>query len=284
MTETEKSKTVNTIWIEAPVSEIWPYVTTTRGWKLFLADIAYIANGKEEVELNDRLRLVLGELSNRSVCTEYRRYKEILYDETYASILPNGRLWEYRLETMFTFEEADGMTQMTVTVDGYGEDEMMQWVRECGEMGWRQSLLHLKNVIELGLDLRDTIFNYPRLGVLNYTATEEQLKNQGLAGSGVRGNYIKTVYPGGPSHKAGLPGGCIVASIGGVAVPDYQRFVEALGRFYGKPGNIDLVYYEQGERKTTNVALTYDDQFTGMIDPNSVPLEEVQRNRSERSI
>lgn len=281
---TNKRQTVNTVWIEATATDIWPYVTTSNGWNGFLSDIAIIADGKEVIELGDRLRLVIGELMIRSQCVEYRKYNCITFDESYAVILPNGQTWEYELLTSFVLEEsADGSTRMTVTVDGYGEDEMMQWVHECGEMGWRQSLLHLKNVIELGLDLREAIFNYPRLGVLNYSATEEQLGLQGLNGSGIRGNYIKTVYPNGPAHRAGLPSGVIVTELGGLAVPDYRRFVVALGRYYGKPGEVELVYYDRGHRKSTTANLTYDDQFTGMIDPNRVSREALSKDRMERS-
>jgi len=284
MNATKKRQTANTVWIEVPAADIWPYLTTVEGWNGFLSDIAVIADGKESIELGDRLRLVIGELMVRSQCVEYRKHDCITYEENYAVILPNGQTWEYGLTTSFAFaESAEGMTKMSVTVDGYSEDEMMQWVRECGEMGWRQSLLHLKNVIELGLDLREAIFNYPRLGVLNYTATEAQLELHGLHRSGTAGNYIKTVYPNGPAYLAGLPSDVIVTEIGGRAVPNYRCFVEALGAFYGKVDDAEVVYNERGVRKQVTVRLTYDDQFTGMIDPTRVSREELSKDRMERS-
>ncbi|MFS0836899.1 hypothetical protein [Paenibacillus sp. 1P03SA] len=281
----DRNKTVNSVYIDASAEEIWWYVATAEGWKHFLSDIATYSGAQPEIAPGDELTLVIGELTNRAVCAECVKPDLIRFDEHYTSIFPDGSRWEYSLKTSFAFEPIGSgpCTKVTVTVEGYTEDEMLQWVRECGETGWRQSLFHLKNTIELGLDLRNSIFNYPRLGVMNYTATPAQLEEQGLAGAGIRGNFIGTVYPNSPAHRAGLRSGIIVTSLGGMPVPAYSDFVKALSRFYGTDKPADIVFYERGEQCAVTVDLTYEDRFTGMIDPNEVSLDEISIRRRELS-
>ncbi|MFE4570389.1 hypothetical protein [Paenibacillus chitinolyticus] len=281
----DRGRTVNSVYIDASADAIWWYVATAEGWKHFLSDIATYSGAQPEIAQGDELTLVIGELTNRAVCAECVKPELIRFDERYTSILPDGSLWEYNLRTSFAFEPigCGTCTKVTVTVEGYTEDETMQWVRECGETGWRQSLFHLKNTIELGLDLRNSIFNYPRLGVMNYTATAAQLEEQGLADAGIRGNFIATVYPNSPASRAGLHGGVIVTSLGGIPVPTYHDFVKALSRFYGTNAPADIVFYERGERHAVTADLTYDDQFTGMIDPNEVSLDEISVRRRKLS-
>ncbi|WP_068776302.1 PDZ domain-containing protein [Paenibacillus sp. FJAT-26967] len=283
MGSSELGRTVNSVYIDGPVEKAWWYIATAEGWNHFLSDIATYSGTSPEISEGDEMTLVIGELTNRAVCTACIRLRLITFEEQYSSIFPDGTLWEYKLNTAFSFEHFNGLTKVTVTVDGFTEDEMMQWVKECTELGWRQSLFHLQNTIELGLDLRNSIFGYPRLGVLNYTASCGQLKEQNLTAAGLGGNYIKKVYPGGPAHRAGLPDGIIVTHLGKMPVPTYSEFVKALCRCAGSKETVELVYYKDGQRKTALVDLTCEDQFTGMVDPNAIPLEEVRKERKLRT-
>lgn len=272
----------NIVYIDAPATEIWPYLSTVDGWNHFLSDVT-ITSGGREFHCGDQVQITIGELNNYAVCMECNPYQLIAFDEHYSVVLPNGGLWEYQLQTTFSLEQVLSTTKVTVSVEGYTKDEMMQWVRECGETGWRQSLFHLKTVIELGLDLRNSIFNYPRLGVLNYTATKEQLQASGLVQLGIRGNYIKTVYPNSPAQRAGLQDGIIITQIGGMPVPTYNDLVKALSSYYGKNCSVTVNYYLLDQPIETQVHLTYDDQFTGMIDPQHMTVDELVHQRIHKS-
>ncbi|QKS46356.1 hypothetical protein HUB94_04240 [Paenibacillus cellulosilyticus] len=275
----------NTVIIEAPIAAVWEYVSTASGWKKFLADISYVSSSRDEIGVGDTVTLVIGELTNAATCIKRLEWKQISFDEQYSCILPDGNEWRYALRTAFRFEERDAMTELTVEVDCSESDTAMLWVMECGEMGWRQSLYHLKTTIELGLDLRNEIFNYPRLGVMNYTASREQLLQQEVPPHVVGGNYIAVAYTGGPAWKAGIRDGSIITSIAAHPVPTYRDFVRVLGQFYGKPAEpLEVIYYEGGCCHTTRIILSDDDQFTGMIDPERESPSEVSQRRKEQTL
>jgi uncharacterized protein YndB with AHSA1/START domain len=278
----DKSKTVNNMLIEAPIEKVWQYFSTADGWNRYLSDIAQNYADRNEITQGDMIQFVIGELTNYSTCVDCKKPHYISFRDTYEALFPNGENWTYELKTSFLLEQKGGMTEVTVLVEGYTEDEMMQWVRECGEMGWRQSLFNLKCVIELGLDLRNEIFNYPRLGVFNYSATEEQIRRQGLNPARVKGNYLHTVYPNGPAARAGLQNGDIITHINQYAVPSYYQFVRALSRHYRIKADVAIQYYRSGKPFRTTAVLTLDDQFTGMIDPLQITLEELALQRRQK--
>lgn len=277
-----QTKTTNTMVIEASIDKVWWYLSTTDGWNGYLSDIATSSHHRKDILKGDTVTLVIGELTYQAHCLERIEFRYIGFDDHYKAILPNGSTWEYVLKTSFSLSPYNQMTKVTVTVDGYTADEMMQWVRECGEMGWRQSLFNLKCILELGLDLRNEIFNYPRLGVLNYTATAQQLEEQGL--KNIRGNYLKRAYPNSPAALAGLKDGDIITHIDEQMVPTYYDFVRVLSKHYGKNSTTKVQYLRNGQSLTAEVTLTYDDQFTGMIDPKETPLEEVSAERKRRAL
>lgn len=278
--ETLNSST-NSIWIEASANEIWPYFSTVQGWNSYLSDMVKSSNNS--FSPGDSIEIVIGELTNYAYCLESQPQASIVFQDHYSVILPDGSSCDYKLRTSFTLKEDNLMTCVTVTVTGYNDDEWMQWIRECGEMGWRQSLYNLKSVIELGLDTRNEIFNYPRMGVLNYTATARHMKQLGITDTKIRGNWIGQVYPGGPVHKAGLTKNILVTEINHCKVPDYAAFTKELGRQYKKNKPVLIKYYDGIEFKETEIQLTYDDQFTGMVDPTNTPLEEIAKHRREKS-
>lgn len=279
------SISISSMIIEAPIEKVWHYFSTPQGWNNYLSDVSKFKNSSkkvyDEVEKDDQIEIIIGELTNYSTCIEINKPHFIKYHDHFIALFPNGDQWPYQLITKFHLESFQGMTKVSVIVEGYTEDEMMQWVRECSEMGWTQSLFNLKCIIELGLDLRNEIFNYPRLGVFNYTATEEQLQQQGLVDKKESGNFLKTVYPDGPAGKAGLSDGDIITHLNDIPVPTYKDLVRVLSFYYNKDGDIGITYYRNGKKYKTITQLTYDDQFTGMIDPEKVSLEEVAAKRKK---
>jgi membrane-associated protease RseP (regulator of RpoE activity) len=282
----DQSKSKNTMMIEAPIEKVWWHFSTTDGWNAFLSDLATSSHNRKDILKGDKVTLIIGELTYEAHCIErnvHNNSSYIAFEDHYKAIFPNGSLWEYKLETSFLLTPYNNMTQVTVTANGYTEDEMMQWVRECGEMGWRQSLFNLKCILELGLDLRNSIFNYPRLGVFNYTATDNQLVEAGLTSSNVKGNYIKKVYPKSPAMYAGMQDGDIITHIDDEPVPTYYDFVRVLSKFYGKNSDVKVQYIRRKTTYIANVCLTYDDQFTGMVNPREKSLEEISEERQNRS-
>lgn len=284
--EWRKAKTV--MYLEAPVEAIWPYLATPGGMNAYLTDVAEIQGGHEELTVGDTIRIVIGDLVNEARCIACEKPYLLTLEDHHQPVLPDGTVCEYRIRTSFHLEpcpttDEQPLSKVTVIAEGYGEDEMMQWIRESGEMGWRQSLLNLKCVIELGLDLRNQIFGYPRMGVSNCTASPEKIRQLGLDPAAVRGNYLLEVYPNGPAAKAGLIASDLVTEIAGRPTATYQQFVQALGSVNGSAAEVEIVYYRQGKRYQTTIPLSYADQYTGLIDPLDVPLEQVAEQRRKHN-
>lgn len=273
-----KNFTKNEEYINAPIEEVWGFLSTIEGWKSFLCDIAANSNGSSSINLGDKLEFVIGELTIQSQCKEFIENELVCFDEKYIALFPNGDNWIYHLRTSFRLDLFEkNITKITVVSSGYKSNEMMQWVKECGEMGWRQTLINLKSVIELGLDLRNEIFNYPRLGVFNYTANSQQLDQNNL--NGLKGNYLAKVYNNSPAFKAGLKDGDIVTHINGHEVRSYYDFVRVLSKHSTKKDNLIIQYVRNGKQRETTADLTYDERFTGMIDPSLTPLDNVAKER-----
>ncbi|SDZ40619.1 PDZ domain-containing protein [Bacillus sp. 166amftsu] len=273
-----KDFTKNEEYLAAPLKKVWNFISTTEGWKAFLCDIASNSNGKKRIYLGDQIELVLGELSISSTCVGFKENRLICFYEKYKALFPNGENWFYNLTTSFELSPINEHTTKIIVISrGYESNEMMQWVKECSEMGWRQTLYNLKSVIELGLDLRNEIFNYPRLGVFNYTANLNQLAQNNMVHS--KGNFLSKVYNNGPAYNAGLRDGDIITHINGYKVPTYYDFVRVLSKHYLKKKNLSIKYIRDGQQFLTNTTLTYNDRFTGMIDPLTKPLEKVASER-----
>jgi PDZ domain len=277
-----KFYTHNTIYIESTKEELWSFFSTTHGWNQFLTDVAKTEGDKKTIAIGDEVEFIIGELSNNSICIIKEAPDRIVFWDKYKALLPDGTYREYELHTAFTLEEISiNLVKVTVMVDRYDDDEMMQWVRECGDMGWRQTLYNLKSVVELGLDLRNHIFNYPRIGVINYTATKDQLIH---ANSKYEGNFIMKVYPNSPAFSAGIREGDIITHINDTPVKSYYEFVRTLSHYFNKENLIEVTFFRDKNLYKRVIRLTYDEQFTGMIDPEETPLSDVALNRKEKSI
>ncbi|UFJ42401.1 PDZ domain-containing protein [Brevibacillus humidisoli] len=275
-----QAKTV--MYIEAPLETIWYYLATPAGMNAYLTDVATIESRGEELTVGDTIRIVIGDLVNEALCVACEKPRLLTLEDHFQPVLPDGTVCDYRIRTSFLLEACENMTKVSVIAEGYDGDDFMQWIRESGEMGWRQSLFNMKNVIELGLDLRNEIFGYPRLGVSNCTATEEKIRQLGLDPSIVRGNYLLEVYPNSPAAKAGLQAGDLVMQIGKTKTATYRQFVQALGAAYGSPQEVKIVYYRQGECCQTTARLSYAAEYTGLFDPTEIPLEQVAKQRQKQ--
>ncbi|MCK6259429.1 PDZ domain-containing protein [Fictibacillus sp. KIGAM418] len=280
----DKSKffTLNSCYITSTKEELWSFFSTTDGWNRFLTDVALVEGKEKSIEIGDEVDFIIGELSNKSICILKEAPNHIVFWDKYKALLPDGSYREYELYTAFSLEEiSENLIKITVKVDGYDDDEMMQWIRECGEMGWRQTLYNIKSIVEFGLDLRNDIFNYPRIGVINYTATSEQLLQ---AGSSHEGNFMMKVYPNSPAFYAGIREGDIITHINNKPVTSYYQFVRTLSHYFNKENLIEVVYWRNKQLNKQEIRLTYDDQYTGMINPEETPLSDVALHRKEKSI
>ncbi|MGX4583722.1 PDZ domain-containing protein [Paenibacillus chitinolyticus] len=281
MLTNDPTRTVNAVYIEAPIEQIWDCLSTPSGWNSYLSDIAASSESAGPFREGEEIELVIGELTNHALCAEVIEFRRISLEDHFKALFPDGSEWTYRLKTTFSLEPVEHMVKVTVEVEGFTDDEMLQWVREGTEVGWRQSLFNLKCMLELGIDVRNDIFGYPRLGIFNYTASPEQLKASNAEDTG--GNYLKEVFPNGPAAASGLQPGDLLTHIGAEPVPTYYHLVKALSGHYGKKEPVELAYIRCGSRRTARVHLSYEDQFTGLIDPTSVSLEEVAEDRKRKA-
>jgi len=277
----DKSRCVSTIYLEAPIETIWWYIATPKGWNSYLSDIAVASDSSKEFVEGEDIEMVIGELTNHATCISLKKPYLLALQDRFTALFPDGDRWDYELQTTFKLEPVEHMVKVSVEVEDFSDDEMLQWVREGTETGWRQSLFNLKCILELGLDLRYQIFGYPRLGVFNYTLTEQQRNELGLKGSG--GNYLKEVFPNSPAALAGMQNGDVITHMDGKEVTTYHELVKALSRRYGKKEPVSVAYWRNGQSWSTEVELTLDDQYTGLIDPNEVDLEAVAEERRMRS-
>ncbi|MGM1050643.1 MAG: PDZ domain-containing protein [Bacillota bacterium] len=260
-----KRDTSTSVYIEAPIETIWVFLSSAEGWNQYLSDIAKTDEKMGEFKQGDHIELIIGELTNRSICTEIKKPSLLKMHDHYEALFPDGTVWKYELYTTFKLKQVEDMVKVTVTVDGFQDDEMFQWVREGTEVGWRQSLLNLKCIIELGLDLRNFIFGYPRIGVFNYTVSE--------------GNYLKEVFKNGPADIAGLMAGDIITHIDDKPVPDYYTFVKTLSHLFRQKNEVKINFLRNRLACTAYVKLSYEDRFTGLIDPVETPLSEIAVQR-----
>ncbi|WP_164931540.1 PDZ domain-containing protein [Longirhabdus pacifica] len=275
-----KSKFTTSIYIESSIDFIWWYIATPEGMNGYLTDKVTTKNGKDCIEAGEQVEIVIGDMINEATCIISEAPHVFRLKDHFRTLFADDTYFDYELTTTFSLYEMDQMTKVVVTVEGYDEQhELMQWLKDCGELGWKQSLFNLKNVLELGLDLRYDIFGYPRLGVCNYTASAQQLKRQGLDHETIQGNVLMEVFSDGPAAKAGLKKGDIVINIGDHTVPTYHAFVKALALSFQQSKHIDMVYYRNRERKETTAVLSEDKKFTGLVTPDDDSIEKIKQRK-----
>ncbi|MFC5407313.1 PDZ domain-containing protein [Cohnella soli] len=286
MIDCPKDRSVNVTYIEAPIETVWKTVATTLGSNAYLTDQALTSGDPEQPKIGDRFTLYYGDIINRAVVLHYEPYKLFVLSDAYESMAPDGTVDPFPVRTSYAFESyGQAFTKLTLEVQGYDSDTYGQWFRECLEMGWRRSLLNLKSVLELGMDLRNELFSYPRLGITNCTVNAEQCEETGVPEG--RGNYLLTVFPNGPAERGGLAQGDVITAIDGKPVPDYRTYVRVVSGYYASKVPVTITYVRNGQEGEVVLDLTIDRMFTGLIEGTDAGQEEERKRRqrmaSERS-
>ncbi|NBI29836.1 PDZ domain-containing protein [Chengkuizengella marina] len=281
MINSELNKTINIIHIESSIEKVWRGIALPDGSNAYLSDKAQTTGDPQNPQPGDVFHFIYGDIENESKCVESEFPTRFRLLDQYQSMLPDGTLVPYNLDTTFKLKQMDEMVELTVEVTGYGEEPHDLWIRECMETGWRRSLINLKCVLELGLDLRNELFGYPRIGVNNTGVSDYYSATYNLELG--KGNYILECFPGGPAYEAGIRKGDVVTTISDQPVNNYCEFVMELSKSYSTKKEIHIEYLRNGQMHTAILNPTYDDRFTGLIDPNtnSEDLIEIRKQRKE---
>ncbi|WP_025680074.1 SRPBCC family protein [Paenibacillus massiliensis] len=270
-------RSINIIYLEAPLERVWWSVATPSGSNTYLTYYSSTTGEDGAPKLGDRYQLNYGDIMNDTEVVHCEAPHHIIFADTYESMDPDGETVRYEVSTSYTLVQEGPFVKLVLEVRGFTDSTAGQWLRECLEMGWRRSLMNLKSVLELGLDLRVEMFSYPRVGVANCTVTEELSQETGVAPEA--GNYLLTVFPNSPMDQAGLRTGDVVTAIDGVATPDYPAFVRTISTYYGRQAEPSIEYIRDGAVHQTTVRLSLDDTFTGLVDIEETSWEEIRRKR-----
>lgn len=280
-----KDRTINVTFLEAPIDEVWHAIATTEGTNSYLTDKAETTGLPTNPRAGDKYTLYYGDITNRTLVTQCEPLQVFSLSDSYESMNPDGSIQPFLVKTHFTLQQEEEFVKLTLEVTGFSQDTFGQWFRECLEMGWRRSLMNLKSVLELGMDLRTKLFSYPRLGVTNCTVNEEQSVKTGVPTA--RGNYLLEVFPNSPADFGGLKQGDVIIAFDGKEVLNYREFVRTLSSYDSKPGQVTVSYLRNGEKSDTVINLSIDNMFTGQIDLTQTDHEQEQQRRkllsSERS-
>ncbi len=279
MIECPADRSVNVTYLEAPLEKVWWSVATPSGSNSYLTFYGTTSGIDGEPKAGDRYSLNYGDINNETTIVFCDPPKRISLSDRYESMDPDGQMRTYRVQTSYLLEREGAFTKLTLTVAGFEPTTHGQWFRECLEMGWRRSLMNLKSVLELGLDLRTEMFSFPRMGVVNCTINGQQSKETSVPVG--EGNYLMDVFPHSPADDAGLRKGDVLISIGGQPVRNYREFVRTVSSYYGKKAQPPVEYVRDGKKQTTSVLFSIEDTFTGLVDIEHTPLEEIQKKREQ---
>lgn len=269
------NRSINIVYLEAPIDKVWWSIATTEGNNSYLTYSATSTSKTKELKVGDILTLCYGDIINHSEIIEYEYKKVVSLKDSYKSIAPDGSTDYFDVQTRFTMEQEDSFVKLTLEVSGYKDDLYGQWFKECLVMGWRRSLMNLKSVLELGMDLRNELFSYPRLGVVNCSIFEELRMKTGLD----KGNYLLEVFPNSPASKAGLLKGDVIVAIDNLPVSTYEDFVKVISNFYGKKAQVNITYIRNREKYNSVANFSIEDTFTGLVELEGTTFEEVKQKR-----
>ncbi|MBU8772120.1 PDZ domain-containing protein [Cytobacillus oceanisediminis] len=274
-----KDSSVNTTFIESSLEKVWWSIATPEGMNSYLTYTAETTGSVEEPKVGDEYTLCYGDIINNSKVVECEPLKKFTILDSYESIAPDGSVDKFYVKTKFQLEEVGNFVKIQLIVVGFEEDTHGQWFRECLEMGWRRSLMNLKSVLELGMDLRTEMFSYPRLGIVNCTVNEEQsIDSKVPAGEG---NFLLEVFPNSPAFEAGLRKGDVIVALDGVETPTYKEFVKVISSYYLKETDVSISYHREGQEFTTIAKLSIEDIFTGLVELEGTSFDEVKTKREK---
>ncbi|MFD7524214.1 PDZ domain-containing protein [Paenibacillus chitinolyticus] len=270
-------RTINVTYLEAPLVEVWRSIATPEGMNTYLTYTAEKTGSSKDIRVGDVYTLCYGDILNHPVVTECRYGEVFAVRDRYESIAPDGRSDRFDVQTRFTLAQEGAFVKLTLEVTGFEPDTYGQWFRECLEMGWRRSLMNLKSVVELGMDLRAELFSYPRLGVVNCTVNADQSAETGVAEG--EGNYLMEVFPNSPAAAAGLRKGDVIVSFDETPTPNYSEFVRVISSYHHKKERIRIGYIRDGARKETPALLSVEETFTGLVDVETETYDDIRRKR-----
>jgi len=260
---TEALFTWNVIYLDAPIEKVWWATVHPEGMNAWLSDSARTTGDPDHPAVGDVFDLVYGSISNTARVVELIPGRRFVLDDTYISRFPDGNAITYPLRTTYEMTPTDDGIRYTVHTRGYADDTTGHWLVECMRTGWTKSLLNLKAVLEHGMDLRNQIFGYPRIGIHNMTVRSYQYEQTGAA----EGNYLLRVFPGTPAERAGLRPGDVITRVGSVRTPTYHDLVRALGS-HTADCTVEIEYTRNGRQGLrTTCRLTDDPVLAGFVNP-----------------
>jgi PDZ domain/Activator of Hsp90 ATPase homolog 1-like protein len=264
-------------YLEASIQQVWWSVSTPEGMNSFLTYKSESSGDPVSPKVGDRFFLNYGDIENEQVVLEYSVDRVFKVSDSYKSISPDGSVQEFKVTTQTTLEQLDEtFVKLTLSVTGFSPDTFGQWFRECMKFGWQRSLMSLKSVLELGMDLRTPLFSYPRLGILNCTINKEQREKTGCQ---KEGNYLLEVFPNSPAAHAGLETGDVILSIGDRVTKDYENFVKIISSYGEKLENVPVRYYREGRELNTVVNFSLEEMFTGLVDTENESFGDIKHKR-----
>lgn len=266
----------NEIYLESSVCEVWRHLVTPEGLNSFLTYTAKKNNNKNRVEKFDIYTLNYGDIENKTTVIQCEAYKRLFLSDNYESMTPDGTIEKFHVYTLFNLiKKGSHHTKLTVSVFGYDNTIHDQWLKECLEMGWRRSLINLKSVLELGMDLRDRLFSYPRLGVTNCSYSIINPNRN------IEGNYLLHVFPNSPAEIAGLKKGDTITKVNNYVVPTYKDFVINISKYQDTTDPIYIEFMREEKTKKVKVNLSQSEIFTGQINIHETTIEEIQEKRRQ---
>ncbi|SDN47996.1 Activator of Hsp90 ATPase homolog 1-like protein [Fictibacillus solisalsi] len=264
-------------YLEAPIEQVWWSVSTPEGMNTFLTYKSGSSGDASSPKVGDRFFLNYGDIENEQIVLEYTENQAFKVFDSYKSISPDGSVQEFKVVTRTTLEQLDEtFVKLTLSVNGFSLDTFGQWFKECMKFGWQRSMMSLKSVLELGMDLRTPLFSYPRLGILNCTINEEQ---RVLTGCQEAGNYLLEVFPNSPASRAGLNKGDVILSVGGKPTGNYEEFVKTISSYGEKLDNVQITFFSDGQVRTSVVNFSLEDIFTGLVDTENESFKDIKEKR-----
>ncbi|WP_214483021.1 PDZ domain-containing protein [Bacillus sp. SM2101] len=264
-------------YLDAPIEKVWRSIATPDGMNSYLTYKSSSTGDPHHPKQGDHFYLNYGDIENDQLVALFNENDTFRVFDTYKSISPDGSIQKFQVQTTtkITIEE-NNFTKLALTVKGFGLDTFGQWFRECMRLGWTRSLINLKSVLELGMDLRTALFSYPRLGVLNCTVNSEQKSELNYSGEG---NYLLEVFPNSPASIAGLKQGDIILFINDKETPNYDQFVKIISTFDIEKDNITIRYYRDGAIYDTKIQLSLEESFTGLVDTDKETFDDIKQKR-----
>jgi uncharacterized protein YndB with AHSA1/START domain/DNA-binding transcriptional ArsR family regulator len=142
-TKMEKIKFQVAVRIEKPIDEVFKAFTDNETLSKYFVSAA----SAPIKAVGDRITWSWGEHKTEIVVTEFEENKKIAF--TWPGYKVN-----YDVHAVFVFEEIDGKTRVSVTEEGWKDDEAGINSSLMNNAGWKEMLLSLKAWVMYGVDLR----------------------------------------------------------------------------------------------------------------------------------